>query len=112
MSAVLVIIYLAVAVVAIAGQWKVFEKAGEPGWQAIIPIWNVITLLRIVNRPWWWLLLMLIPIVNLVIAIIALNRLSRSFGQGTGFTIGLILLPIVFYPILGFGAATYTRLTD
>jgi hypothetical protein len=103
----LVIIWLALVVFIIAAVWRVFEKAGQPGWACIIPIYNIIVQLRIVHKPWWWVLLMLIPIVNIVYAIWMTNLLSKSFGKDEGFTIGLLLLPIVFYPILAWGNATY-----
>ena len=101
------LIYLALIVVVIAGMWKMYEKADEPGWAAIVPIYNVWVLLRIVGRPGWWLLLMLIPIVNFVVAIIVALDLARSFGRGGGFAVGLIFLGFVFYPILGFGEDEY-----
>jgi uncharacterized membrane protein YhaH (DUF805 family) len=101
------IISLAIVIFLIAAQWKIFEKAGKPGWACLIPIYNVIVLLEIVGKPWWWFLLMLIPIVNIVLAIWMTNLLSKSFGKDEGFTVGLILLPMVFYPILGFGDAQY-----
>ena len=91
----------------IASIWKVFTKAGQPGWASIIPIYNIIVMLQIVGRPWWWILLLLIPIVNLVIFIIISIDMAKSFGKGAGFGIGLFLLGIIFYPILGFGNATY-----
>ena len=87
--------------------WRIFEKAGKPGWAAIIPIYNTIILLEIVGKPWWWLLLFLIPGVNIIFAIWMTNLLSLSFGKGIGFTIGLLLLNIVFYPILAFSNAEY-----
>lgn len=82
-------------------------KAGKPGWACIIPIYNIIVMLEIVGKPLWWIFLFLIPGVNLVFGIWTINLLSKSFGQSEGFTVGLILLPIIFYPILGFGEATY-----
>jgi hypothetical protein len=94
-------------VISVVGMWKVFEKAGKPGWAAIIPIYNAIVMLEIVGKPIWWIILLLIPCVNIVFAIWALNLLSKSFGQSEGFTIGLILLPFIFYPILGFGNYQY-----
>jgi hypothetical protein len=87
--------------------WKIFTKAGEAGWKALIPIYNVIVLLRIVGRPWWWLLLYFVPIVGLVLLIIVIHDLSTSFGHGAGFTVGLLLLPPVFVLILAFGDSTY-----
>lgn len=106
---VVLLIQLAIAVAIIAGIWKTFAKAGQPGWAAIIPIFNVYILLKVANRPWWWLLLMLIPLVNLVIAIIVALDVAKAFGKGTGFGLGLAFLGFIFYPILGFGSATYTQ---
>ena len=99
--------WLAVLVIFIASAWKVFTKAGQPGWAAIIPIYNVIVLLQIVGRPLWWLLLLLIPLVNIVVALLVYIDLAKSFGQGTGFGIGLLLLAPIFWPILGFGSSRY-----
>ena len=103
----MMIFYLAVMILMIAALWKVFQKAGKPGWASIIPIYNFIVLMEIIGKPWWWLILMLIPVVNLVFAIWATNLLSLSFGQGVGFTLGLIFLPVIFYPLLGFGNFEY-----
>jgi len=101
------LIWLIVVVLAIAALWRIFSKAGEAGWQAIIPIWNTIVLLKVVGRPWWWILLLLIPIVDIVILIIVYYDLAKSFGHGVGFTIGLIFLNIIFFLILGFGGSKY-----
>lgn len=101
------VFWLALLVIFIASAWKVFAKAGQPGWAAIIPIYNIIVLLQIVGRPVWWLLLMFIPLVNFVVAILIYIDLAKSFGQSTGFAIGLLLLAPVFWPILGFGSARY-----
>lgn len=98
---------LIVGIISIIGMWKVFEKAGKPGWAAIIPIYNVIVLLEIVGKPVWWIILFLIPCVNIIFGIWTLNLLSKSFGQSEGFTVGLILLGFVFYPLLGFGNYQY-----
>jgi hypothetical protein len=104
---VIILIYLASIVLIIASLWTIFSKAGKPGWASIVPIYNTIVLLEIVGKPWWWLLLMLIPIVNIVILIIVYHNLSLSFGKDGGFTVGLILLGIIFLPILAFGDAKY-----
>jgi hypothetical protein len=88
--------------------WKVYTKAGKPGWAVIIPIYNVIVMLEIVGKPWWWLLLMMfIPVVNIIFVIWMINLLSKSFGKGVGFTLGLIFLSFIFIPILGLGNAKY-----
>jgi hypothetical protein len=99
------LIYAVIIVIMIAGMWKIFVKAGKPGWAAIIPIYNVIILLEIVGRPIWWILIYLIcaPIAAIIISL----DLAKSFGKDIGFGIGLIILPIIFYPMLGFGSATY-----
>ena len=101
------IVYAIVLVVYLASFWVVFTKAGKPGWAALIPFYNIWVLLEIVGRPGWWLILYLIPIVNIIVLIIISVDLAKSFGKGTGFAIGLILLPIIFYPILAWGDATY-----
>jgi hypothetical protein len=98
---------LAVAILMIAALWKIFSKAGQPGWAAIIPIVNTYFTIKIAGRPWWWLILMLVPFVNFIVWIILCIDLAKSFGKGAGFGIGLLLLPIIFFPILGFGSAQY-----
>ncbi len=103
----MMIFMLALLVFFIIVMWKIYSKAGQPGWAAIVPIYNYIVLLKIVGKPWWWLLLMLIPIVNIIFVIIVINNLSKSFGHGAGFTIGLLFLGIIFYPILAFGSSKY-----
>lgn len=94
-------------VLMIAAMWKVFTKAGQPGWASIIPIYNLYIWCKIVGRPWWWILLMLIPLVNFILAIILCIDLAKSFGKGAGFGIGIALLGVIFLPILGFGSAQY-----
>ena len=99
------ICYTVYAILIIAAWWKIFSKAGQPGWAAIIPIYNWIVWCKIVGRPAWWVLLLLIcfPIFFIILSI----DLAKSFGKGVGFAIGLILVSIIFFPILGFGSATY-----
>jgi hypothetical protein len=106
-SPMFIIVCLAVAVLMIAALWKVFSKAGQPGWASIIPIYNTYIMCKIAGRPGWWVLLMFIPLVNFIIAIILLIDISKSFGKGVGFALGLIFLGIIFFPILGFGSAQY-----
>jgi hypothetical protein len=101
------LLYIAVIVFFIFCMWKIFVKAGKPGWAAIIPIYNIIVELEIIGRPWWWLLLMLIPLVNVVIGIIILFDLAKVFGKGTGFGFGLLFLSFIFIPILALGDARY-----
>lgn len=101
------LIYLAIIVVMIASFWKIFDKAGEPGWAAIVPIYNVVVLLKIVGRPVWWIVLLIVPFVNFIIGILVSLDLAKSFGKEIGFALGLIFLGIVFYPLLAFGDASY-----
>ena len=101
------ILYLALVILMIVSMWKVFTKAGQPGWAVLIPFYNAYVMLKIAGKPGWWLILFFIPIVGFIIAILSLIGLATNFGKGGGFVVGLIFLPIVFYPILGFGSATY-----
>ena len=98
---------LILAVVQIIAYWKIYEKAGQPGWAAIVPIYNIIVLLDIVGKPRWWILLLFIPFVNIVIGIIITHGLSKAFGHGAGFTLGLIFLSLIFLLILAFGSSQY-----
>ena len=102
-----IIICIVFAVIAIAGVWKAFEKANQPGWACIIPVYNSYIMLKIGGKPGWWLLLYFIPGVNLVFAIWTMNMISKSFGKDEGFTVGLLFLGFIFWPILGFGDAVY-----
>ena len=103
----LIIFLLAVAVFFIAAHWRVYVKAGQPGWAVLIPIYNIYVLCKIVGKPGWWVFLCLIPFVNCIIIVMLLLGLAERFGRGVGFGLGLILLPIVFYPILAFGSSSY-----
>ena len=111
---ILVIFYIAVIVFEIAALWKVFVKAGQPGWAAIIPIYNLYILLKVIGRPGWWILLFLLGIIPfvgwiavLVLGIIIAIDLAKSFAKSSGFAVGLFLLNFIFIPILGFGEAQY-----
>ena len=108
MNGVIWIIYIAIIVLIIAGGWQVFSKAGEAGWQVLIPIWNIIVVLRIVGRPLWWIILMIIPLVGIIFSLIVALDLAKSFGKGSGFGVGIWLLGFIFVPVLGFGSATYS----
>ncbi len=100
--------FIFIAIVYITAQWRIYEKAGQPGWASLIPIYNIIVLLEIIGKPWWWLfLLIFLPGINLIFAVWMTNLLSKSFGEGVGFTLGLLFLGFVFYPILGFSNREY-----
>lgn len=101
------LIGLAVAIFMIASVWKVFTKAGKPGWASIVPIYNLVVILEIAGKPLWWFILFLVPLVNIVVAFMTYISLAERFGKGAGFGIGLALLGPIFFPILGFGSAQY-----
>jgi len=103
------IVMIAIWVVMVASMWKVFVKAGQPGWAAIVPVYNAVILLQIIGKPLWWIILLLIPLVNFVVMIMVTIDLAKSFGKSTGFAFGLLLLSFIFFPILGFGDARYPR---
>ena len=98
---------LVATAIQVAGVWKIFEKAGEAGWTALIPVYNLYVMLEIGENAWWWLLLVFIPIVNFVAAIKIHAGVARAFGKGIGFALGMTFLNIVFYPLLGFGEYQY-----
>ena len=101
------IIFLAIMVFMIVTGWKLYAKAGKPGWAVLVPIYNIIVALEIIGKPLWWIVLFLIPFVSLVAMIIMALEMAKAFGKSSGFGVGLILLPFVFYPILAFGSAQY-----
>ncbi len=103
--AILVICYLAFIIFIIASIWKTFEKAGQPGWACIIPFYNYYIMAKIGGVKNWWLIF--IPLANIYIIIVILNGVSKAFGKDAGFTVGLIFLGFIFWPILGFGSAKY-----
>lgn len=87
--------------------WKIFTKAGQEGWKSLIPFYNAYVQLQITKQPTIWLLYFFIPFVNIYFGIKHIHGLSRAFGKDVGFTVGIILLPIIFYPILAFGDSKY-----
>jgi len=101
------LIWLAIAVLIVAGFWKVLEKGGLPGWGALVPIYNAVLWMRLAGRPGWWVLLLLIPFVNIFVGLIVHYDVAMKFGKGIGFALGMMFLPMIFYPILGFGSAQY-----
>ena len=107
-----VIITILLCVVLIIAMWKMFEKAGEAGWKSIIPFLNTYILFKITWGNGLLFLLMLIPFVNIVVAIITYYKLAKAFGHGIGFTIGLFLIPWIFFLILGFGSDEYCKLSN
>lgn len=106
MLGLLMVPILIVSIIVLVSYWILYEKAGKPGWAVLIPIYSTLVLLEIIRKPWWWLLLMLIPVLNIIWAIWAINLFVKSYGKNEGFTIGCILLPYVFFPILAFSKDT------
>lgn len=102
-----VIFWLALLALIIVGAWKMYAKAGQPGWSAIVPIYNVYIWTKIVGRPWWWMLLCFIPVVNIVFTIILSLDMAKSFGKSALFGVGIALLGGIFIPILGFNSDKY-----
>lgn len=103
----MLVIQLAIVFLMIAGLWKVFAKAGQPGWAAIVPIYNLFILCKIAGKPAWWVLLCLVPFVNIIVFAVLCISVAKAFGKGMGFGLGMWLLGMIFYPILGFGSAQY-----
>jgi len=103
----MMLFYAALAIVMVVAMWKVFTKAGKPGWAAIIPIYNSMVLAEIVGRPGWVGLLNLIPFINIYISIILALDLAKAFGKDVVFGVLTIFFPFVMYPILGFGSSRY-----
>ena len=108
------LVFVAIGLVTLIGMWKVFAKAGQPGWAVLVPIYNIIVLLRVAGLPWYWVFapfVAIIPILGWIAYIVWIvwvhHRISTRFGQGVGFTIGLTLLGPIFWLILGFGSAQY-----
>ncbi|RPI59981.1 MAG: signal peptidase I [Planctomycetaceae bacterium] len=97
------LIQLAITALVIVSMWKVFQKAGQPGWAAIIPIYNLVIIVKIANKPLWWIILLLIPIVNIIVYI----AFAEKFGKSAGFGVGIALLGFIFMPILAFSDAKY-----
>jgi hypothetical protein len=103
---------LAWLVLILVAGWKLYVKAGQAGWVSIIPILNVLGLLKIIHKPLWWIVLFIIPLVNVVAWIIAMSNLSKAFGRGLGTTLLLIFLTPIGYLLLGFGSDRYELQPD
>jgi hypothetical protein len=103
----LFLVYAAFFVLIIAGMWKMFEKAGQKGWLAVIPILNTYVLTRIGGKEIVWFILFLIPCVNIIAVFVVSMGVARNFGKSDGYGIAMALLPFIFFPLLGFGSAQY-----
>jgi hypothetical protein len=113
----LIPLYIILYIVFSLGVWGTYKKAGpngDPAWAAFVPIYNFYIMLKVAGRPAWWTWFLLLPIIPflgsialLVIGIIVLNDVSKSFGHGAGFTVGLVLLSVIFWYILWLGSSQY-----
>lgn len=102
-----IIVLLAVSLVVLVSEWKMLVKAGRPGWACLVPIYNSLQLIWMAGKPWWWILLLCVPLVNIVVAVMLYHALSKAFGKGVGMTLLLIFFPFIGFPILGFGSDKY-----
>ena len=102
------LIYWGILILWISSVWKIYEKSGYHGGTCLIPFKNLFIYTKIINKPWWWCVFFCIPYVNIIFIILGYHFLSKRFGKNTWFTLGLIVLPFVFSPILGFGESKYT----
>ena len=101
-SGVMLLISAAISVLMLVSMWKVFKKCGKPGWACLIPIYNTYIMCEIAGKEWWYLLLFLVPIANIYAMFVIYDGIAKKLGKSTGFTIGLMLLPVIFWPILAF----------
>lgn len=100
-SGILLDIVVLFFVITIEAHWKIYKKAGKEGWAALVPVYSTVVMLDIVGKPAIWLLLLFIPFINIIFGIWMVNLLAKRFGKDEGYTVGLLLLPFVFYPMLG-----------
>jgi hypothetical protein len=98
---ILVDIVILFVIITVEAHWKIFKKAGKEGWAALIPIYSTVVMLDIIKKPAIWLLFLFIPFINIIFSIWMVNLLAKRFGKDEGYTIGLLFLPFVFYPMLG-----------
>ena len=107
-SVVLTIIWLVVMLfLYVIPMWKIYSKAGKPGWAILIPIYNIIVLIQVAKRNPAEFLWLIVPIANIIFPILWIVGISKAFGKSGGFAAGMIFLPFIFIPILGYGKATY-----
>ena len=105
--ALFILVFIIITITFLLAIMMIFEKGRESGFAILIPVYNVYLLTRITEKPWWWTILLLIPILNIYFGVLITHSLSLSFGKGWGTTLGLVLLPIVFLPILAFNNNDY-----
>lgn len=102
---------LVIFIIIAAGMWKIFEKAGIEGWKAIIPFYNAYVLVtEVAKKEWWYFLLLFVPVANIIVFIIINIEIAKAFGKPVLYAAGLTFLPVIFYPILGFGDSVYSNI--
>lgn len=101
------LVVIAVILFYLVALWRLFSKAGVPGWGAIIPIYNIYLWCKIAGRPGWWVLLFIVPVVNVIVHLIVSLDVAKSFARSSAFGGGLWLLGFIFVPILGYGSSRY-----
>ena len=106
------LIYIGIIVVMIISIWKIFTKANQPGWACLVPFYNWYIMVLIAKKPMLYFGMMFVPFVNIVFMIMIINGICKNFGKTEGFTVGMIFLPFIFYPILGLGSAKYVDQKD
>jgi hypothetical protein len=99
--------FLIIIIATIAGWWKMFEKAGKPGWACLIPIYNQIVFLELIDKPLWRIILYFIPLVGIVLFIVDTIEFAKHFGKDAGWGVGLVFLGFIFAPLIGFSDAEW-----
>jgi hypothetical protein len=110
MSPIWIVVWLVLTVALVVAVWKIFVKAGQPGWASLIPLYNTIVLLRITGKSGWWVLGLMVPFLNFFVLVRLVFNLATVFGRGMGFGFGLLFLSPIFILILAFGDAQYVGL--
>ncbi len=101
------VIGITVGIIQLTAIWKTLVKAGKPGWAIFIPFYNLYVMLQVAGRPAWWLILCLIPLVNVIVICVMYNDIAKRFGGGIGLTLLLLFIPVIGWSVTGFGGATY-----
>ena len=101
------LVSVVIAVILIISMWKIYSKAGQPGWTSLIPIVNLYFLMKVAGRPGWMFILFFIPFVNFVMVILVNLDVAKAFGKSVLFALGMLFLGVIFWPVLAFGKSEY-----